>query len=1418
MTFRFRARRFLKKAFWSILFALYWFLSRLSLFLVVLFLTQYFLLNASFCPSFLSTILRSVLPGNLTFEAIQISPLPWHVDVLGLSIKTPDETEVISASQVRVSVNTIKLISHLLKRSEEPLPVVFESVRVKDFFVRLVFEKDKGLEFLRAFVHQKVDKPEKRTTQGTGIRMPLKHIIAENGSLFLSFPEWDMTLTGIDTETSMLVSDEPKVFIQTSYASFLKGIVRIHAAPQVKEIPREIEIIEGRAKGFDFKHDRFTIEHAEIKAKGATVMAKGAFAFSEEANLSYEGTVQVDLEPGSPILESATHGLVNGDFHIEVNGKGDAHNPMFLLALHSSHSRIRDFVLEDLNLTIHGRKDEAKPYCFDGLSSSFRFAGGRVKISDGWICPFGREHGDLSVSATTKVHLEAIQLASLLQGHSPDMAKLIPDQLDASFVVEASSQGKDKRLSLSGSFGAKSKAKRLFSSQDIALRTALSVEIGDKKRSIEIEKFHLLSGEDSLTVKGKVDLETLALNLSLELKKDLSPVFSFFGQTGRGLISVSNGYISGSIPEPKVSGRLILKGFDFRNVRLEEAEGKLLATRTYAVVENLRIKSRFAELEAKNLRIDRFLTQNPFISISEMTAHRISLDYLQKLPMSLKGIFRLQMRSLAFETRNWFKTMRGEGRLTTPSFQVAKKGFRSFSLIFSLDKDTIGIQRLECALATGGNIRAKGHISLLSKGTDLTVDIKGVPIGAFLDLSELEGEINISFRVLGNIQDPELTATATLSGAWLAGISLGDIQIEAKRKESSNIELSSQKFLKKMRLADGSMIRYTNGRFDHLFVAIDILDLTPQDFFPKLRRRDVTGALSGRLEVNMPLDGRPEVVLSSPPGGLVLSLLGGEIRYTNTDNLELALNSQGEVTISGLALYDGSSVLRTCGVLFGKDGRLNLLLFGNTSLAPLRLLRDLISEVHGSIDFSGAVEGANIPNGCPLLAGKKAFVVEGEILRPKLKGAILFRDAFFRFRGFSDEVSISSPSPVKVDTRDDGTTKFEVSETVPMRGTIGDGHYSLSGEFVLKDFTPNSMSLNFSGSQIRFASPGSFFVVLRPNLRITIPSFAHADKEPGTITGDVEITEGGFHENLDVLSKAFRGAVQRRTASKGGLTLQRLPTWLKNADLSIALSSKNFLFNSKLPFGRVDLSLALDLALKGSLNNIQVWNRAEITPGGKIVYSLVRRQFEIVKGTVDFLGDPKTPSLDVVAKTTINLEGTQIAPTESSRFSTDTIGESEGVLVTLALSGRYPNLNVSLSSNASNLDATDLQLLLLTGMTRGQSSGTVSSPFDMGLITEDMTNLLTNALLSPVVDAIRFGVSPSGGVSAEVHARMGSKVRFQTQVLENQGTSTYKASFNVKLTSRFFLEGRIRAYLEQLSGTFTGRRHEAKIKYRIPLD
>ncbi|HOI11661.1 MAG TPA: translocation/assembly module TamB domain-containing protein, partial [Myxococcota bacterium] len=281
--------------------------------------------------------------------------------------------------------------------------------------------------------------------------------------------------------------------------------------------------------------------------------------------------------------------------------------------------------------------------------------------------------------------------------------------------------------------------------------------------------------------------------------------------------------------------------------------------------------------------------------------------------------------------------------------------------------------------------------------------------------------------------------------------------------------------------------------------------------------------------------------------------------------------------------------------------------------------------------------------------------------------------------------------------------------------------------------------------------------------------------------------------------------------------------WLAGAKLDVALTGTRFGVRSKVLVGSTDLELGMNLQVRGTIGQPELWNRVEIQPGGKMTYDVVRREFEVVRGTLDFTGPMTEPLVDLTARTRVEYAGSAgDALVSSSRFSPDDSGgglfDDQAVLVTLAVSGRYPDLDLDLSSNSKSLTQTDLQYLLLTGSTQAEGGSQMSSTFNLGLLTEDVTSLVTQALLGSFVDAISFGVSPSGGVNVDVMAHMGSRLKFDTRVLQGQGASRYSAGFHVRLTERLSLQGRVRGVEQSMDPDEIGQTYETKLRYRIPLE
>ena len=216
----------------------------------------------------------------------------------------------------------------------------------------------------------------------------------------------------------------------------------------------------------------------------------------------------------------------------------------------------------------------------------------------------------------------------------------------------------------------------------------------------------------------------------------------------------------------------------------------------------------------------------------------------------------------------------------------------------------------------------------------------------------------------------------------------------------------------------------------------------------------------------------------------------------------------------------------------------------------------------------------------------------------------------------------------------------------------------------------------------------------------------------------------------------------------------------------------------------------------------------------------------MVRGTVDFDGPGGRPRVDLIARTNIRiLNATTQNTAVASRFDPDAPmsgSMDQGIIVSLKVTGRYPDLDISLSSPSSAYSQSDLQYLVLTGsMPQGGSGGSTGQAFSLGLLT-DATTHVSQLLLGSLVDAINLGVGPSGGVNVDVSAHLGTRLNFETQVQQTSGAGQawYTAGFHVRLTDRLSLEGRV------LSGDQTtfnqsldpGNKYETKLRFKIPIE
>ena len=72
-----------------------------------------------------------------------------------------------------------------------------------------------------------------------------------------------------------------------------------------------------------------------------------------------------------------------------------------------------------------------------------------------------------------------------------------------------------------------------------------------------------------------------------------------------------------------------------------------------------------------------------------------------------------------------------------------------------------------------------------------------------------------------------------------------------QRDAGGDLRLSSDKFLPKLHLDEGSALTWVDGRFTGVVVRIAISHLLPQDLYPRLKTRDFWADLTGELKTRL---------------------------------------------------------------------------------------------------------------------------------------------------------------------------------------------------------------------------------------------------------------------------------------------------------------------------------------------------------------------------------------------------------------------------------------------------------------------------------------------------------------------------------------------------------------------------------------
>jgi hypothetical protein len=1398
---------------------------------MIMILFVYFLANSSFLLKRIEPVLRSALPGRIEIEKMQVMPIPSNIRLHNVRIFTPENSEIIYANYIDVNMDIFALLGSLVLPSDasSPVDLTFRRIKLSGFHADLIFDRNNDFLFLNAFVPKEEIMPE-TTAPGRPVRLNFKEIRGEGGSCLIDFPEFDMLYSGINMEVKLSLDKNGNLTLSVPELEVSEGVSHIKTVnsipPGISDIYRSGKI---HVKDFSLTDRGFLFERVTASFDRLKLTAvDGQMRFPQDNKpLAFYGRAFIGVKKGQKDLEKMAMGLVQGDYDVVVNGNGDIENVQAGLQLTSPSLTVAGQIFTNVKLALIYQKDRTGNYRLDIPEIFLNSGNGSVKIKDTFFYPFGNSGEILKGDA----EIEKISFQKILSEYGISTKMPVPDEVSGRLQFSAVKNESEQKIHLKSmpdllvSFNSPEYRKYISSVQ---IKGGVEIEKSPGEFSILAKNLKIQSDEFQMLASGMIKPDTLQTDMDLKLNiYNLKNLLSINGITDiSGDLNISSLRIKGKISNPDVrclisSNEMSVYGIGIKSlsagVSMSGKTVNFVNLRANTALGDLASDGKFAIAEKKDRTVLNF--SFPEISLKRMN--------LKSIPFSsqLSGMADIDLRNVGFSTDSIIQSMSGSLYVKGEDISAGGELFEELSVEMDADSESFHMVEMKSGWA-GGSIRANLKLNKDLKNIEGELNLSRVNLSKISAVGKipLKGEINVDADISGNLPQPDIKSRIELNSFAYDFMELGNAEIVFMKNADKDGEIRSPKFFKNMFLNESSRLNFSRGIPEKLILSIHLskLDISEilKDYFPK----DISGIITCDTEIAVDFSGkgRPfDFSVTLPDEGLKVSLLDGSLRFRSKGNSQVQFNDRG-LNVTELVINDGSRNIYICGGM-NEQGIVDAYVSGYINLEILKYFKSVISSAKGYLhtetiqsQFPSCMSTGDEKTGFLAVKGRNAdMTITGKLAL--MSGGLIIRNFPQEFQLDQGGVIYFEPSGEQ-----EGRTLVSIREDAPLTGKMGEGSFSLRGNMILYHFIPEQGNIFLSGNDLYFSMPREYFLTFAPAIRFEFSNPGSSERKM-RLSGDVLITEGSYFKNFDIFKKAM-GAFQtaggfgeRKTERTGKSLIEQMPA-LAEMDLNIHVRGSNFSVKSRFPFGLTDLILDMDLALQGKLKNPLLYDRITLVDGGKFIYNIVRREFELKQSYIDFSGDPAKPFLDITAITKVEYLP---SPASSPGIGSSSV-ELVEVEITLKVSGEYPDsINIELTSN-KGYDQKTLQMLVLTGKLPPEAGGQGDSGYSsstIGFVGEDISKLLSKLIVFPFMDAVSLGITTTGGMSAEVMTKLGNRMRVQTQVIVGESeASQYSAGFDFKITDKLSLEGRIKAYEPVSENEAASRTYESKLRYRIPLD
>ena len=966
---------------------------------------------------------------------------------------------------------------------------------------------------------------------------------------------------------------------------------------------------------------------------------------------------------------------------------------------------------------------------------------------------------------------------------------------------------------------------------------------------LRLEGLRLRSGADEAVADGALDLDSGALSFTGTARVgDLARFLGPLGVRGvGGHLTVRDARVGGTTEDPAGRAEVRVRGATLAGRPLGDVRATLDLTRGLLSAANVRANTGWGSLAASGkLRLWRDRMSRPDhalpFTVTALDVRNLSLAAL--LPAAgVRGTMRLHLppkATLRGSAARPLESLRGRASLEVANLRGGGERARRLTASFEATDRWLRLRNLNLALCGPGAAPAcprggptlRGSVGLSKPGqrgprgesavgarTEAHLQADRFPLEALRVLgsaASLRGDLTADVSAEGPLAEPRLMGTVQVRDFSVGPLELGDAGLTLTWGEGQGeTVLTPAESFPDTTLEEGRLRLSEAGARVELAAVADRLRvferLLPSLAVPRLGL-EAQGHASVRLALPSP---KPwSVRVDVPTGGARVLLYDERTTLTATSPVVFEMGPEGMRLPQPTSWSEpGGRQLTLCGVMRlggeDEDPTLDLALTGALGAelaAPA--LSDTLSVLEGSLVVgTGDTQDPTLP-ACLGTPSPPALHVTGALTAPVVQGRVRAVGVRLVPRDFGRAFVVDDGAELVLRRGRgpaDQLVSFPRDGARRLSGELDDGTFGVWGELSLDALEPRDATLHVEGTDLSFVSRGEFNATVSPDLVVRARDFQDPVRRDLAVSGQVRVVEGTYYKSFDQFARAFGAATGAQADGYSAPLTERLP-WLGDTLLDVDVHGSGFAVRSPFPLGSADLDTRMDVHVGGTLGAPQVFNRVDILPGGRIQYRVFQREFEVVRGTLDFSGDPDRPRIDLAAQTEVEyLERVS---------NTDEGSEEKQVVITVTITGVLPDdLDIQLSSTPAGFDQGDLQSLIFTGKPRADD---VAARED-NLFSLDIGRFFNALLAAPFVDAVNFGLTQEGFVDTEVITRFGRDLRLRTRAVQEAGNATrLNARFQFHISDSVVLEGSV----DRTTGSSTtaADTYEARIKYRIPLD